>query len=644
VAITSTTNSSVGISWAGIKLPGDVNGDGTINSADLGLVKAHFGSASASGSPVDVNDDGVIDLADYNFIKAGMGATLSGYNIERSTDGINFKQIGGTSATSTSYLDNTGLSDDQSYFYRVRARSSTSTVSDPSAAALATTRAGAVGNLNVISYTNDTLIVDWSDASGETQYRLERSLNGTSGWTTVISDLGVNTPMYTNSGLNAGTKYYYRVVTVDALGDSATSSVASAFTRLAAPALTFTNKQTNQMAIAWPAVTGATTYTVERSNDNATWTTVSTNQAGLTYTDNNVTPVQKYYYRVTAYNPTVPGVPATIAAASPSTTTLPSPWVSSDIGINNSDGSETGAVALNGSTLTAIGGGADIWGGSDQFRFTYVPINGNATITARVISIDNTNYYARAGVMIRNSTSTTSKSAQVMVHQSDAGVRFQYRTGTGGSTKEVVGGGAAQAAPYWVRLTRTITDTNTGSSTFKAEMSPDGATWTTIFTQSINTLNKTMLIGLALTPRDGGYLNKVLFDNVTITSADGTVTLGSASSSESETGTAFAGGATSNSATASSSPSTSAATLAAAINLSSNKSAKSQEHDKAAIAATSSQSNSRSAQQHRHTAVDHAITAWFEDHFTHRSKSSARHTSASGLTHDLALRDFLKSK
>ena len=62
----------------------------------------------------------------------------------------------------------------------------------------------------------------------------------------------------------------------------------------------------------WNTVTGATGYKVERSTDGNTWSTVAANQAGLVYTDNTVTPVEKYYYRITALNAQVTGTPHSI--------------------------------------------------------------------------------------------------------------------------------------------------------------------------------------------------------------------------------------------------------------------------------------------------------------------------------------------
>jgi hypothetical protein len=50
--------------------PGDANGDGVVDLADLNLVLANFGQTTDQG---DVNGDGVVDLADLNLVLANFG-------------------------------------------------------------------------------------------------------------------------------------------------------------------------------------------------------------------------------------------------------------------------------------------------------------------------------------------------------------------------------------------------------------------------------------------------------------------------------------------------------------------------------------------------------------------------------------------
>jgi len=63
-----------------------------------------------------------------------------------------------------------------------------------------------------------------------------------------------------------------------------------------------------------------------------------------------------------------------------------------------------GSATYNAGTYTVNGGGADIWYTSDQFNYVYQSLTGDLTLTARVASQQNTDGWAKAGVMIRETT------------------------------------------------------------------------------------------------------------------------------------------------------------------------------------------------------------------------------------------------
>ena len=347
----------------------------------------------------------------------------------------------------------------------MRAQDSGGAVSVPSSVVNAITRAGAVSNLHVISYTTTELVLDWTDASGETGYRVERSPNGTGSWTTVAT-LGKNVPLYANTGLTANTQYYYRVVTLDGSGDAATSAMVSRYTRLAAvTGLAFSSKAPNQIAFSWNARAGATSYRIERSTDGSTFTTLASNVSATNYTDNTVVPLGEYYYRVVGVNANIEGVPsAVVFAAAPAAAALPTPWLTQDIGSVGG----SGAAKYASGTLTVVGSGADVWGTSDAFRFVYQPLSGDGSLIARVVSQDNSDTYAKSGVMIRETLTAGSKNAFTEITPG-AGAIFQYRSNTSGSSTSLTP--VTAAAPYWVKITRS-------GNTFTSEVSSDGSTWT----------------------------------------------------------------------------------------------------------------------------------------------------------------------
>jgi hypothetical protein len=421
------------------------------------------------------------------------GAT--GYAIERSSDGdsMDYVQIGTTPSGTTAYTDS-GLLGFQRYFYRVRAQSA-SAVSAASSVVNQITRANAATGLTVASYSNSTLIVNWTDASGETGYRLERSINGTT-WNTVTM-LAANVPSYTDTGRTSSTQYYYRVVTLDAGGDAAVSNTYSSYTRPDAVAsLTLTSNAENQVAISWSGVANAINgYHVYRaSQDHGAGTLVGAVTPGTTtFVDAN-TPIGRYLYFVAAYNPIADGTVSNtvVAVATPASTGLPSPWVTQDFGSVG----YAGATKYSGGTLTMVAGGNYLLSTSntsDQFRFTYQPLSGDCSIVARVTSVDPCNPTAPAGVMIRSSVSDLkSPAAYLSYAKATAGNgTIQFGTRLSNTVAATVTGSLGSlTVPYWEKLVRT-------GNNFSAYVSADGSTWTQVGSAVTIAMGTTVYAGMA---------------------------------------------------------------------------------------------------------------------------------------------------
>jgi uncharacterized repeat protein (TIGR03806 family) len=155
----------------------------------------------------------------------------------------------------------------------------------------------------------------------------------------------------------------------------------------------------------------------------------------------------------------------------PPTTAPPPPWQHQDIGAVGVAGDAT----YSGGTFTVRAAGVDIYGTADSFRFVYRPLIGNGTITARVISLENTDPWAMAGVMIRETLAAGSRHAFVGCTVQN-GISFSRRPTTSGTT--LYSAGVAAPAPYWSRLTR-------NGDTLTAFSSPDGINWTQVGSQSI---------------------------------------------------------------------------------------------------------------------------------------------------------------
>jgi regulation of enolase protein 1 (concanavalin A-like superfamily) len=151
------------------------------------------------------------------------------------------------------------------------------------------------------------------------------------------------------------------------------------------------------------------------------------------------------------------------------------------------------------------GSGWDIDMHSDQFQYIYQTLTYDGQITARVLSIQGTHEWAKAGVMIRQSDADGSRHASVFVTHAN-GVAYQRRTVTDGTSYHTAG--SLVAAPYWVRIKRLGTN-------FTAFQSIDGQNWVQIGQETIN-MPGTLLIGLAVTSHDNSVLSTAHFDNVSI--------------------------------------------------------------------------------------------------------------------------------
>ena len=187
----------------------------------------------------------------------------------------------------------------------------------------------------------------------------------------------------------------------------------------------------------------------------------------------------------------------------PSGAGLPSPWLDQDIGAPTAIGS----ASWSGGTFTSNGAGSDIWNFDDHFHFVYQILSGNTTILARVASVQNTDPWAKAGVMIRETLAPGSKHA-MMTLTSANGLAFQRRPTTGGASATTAG--ATATAPYWVKLVRI-------SDTFTAYQSADGSTWVQVGSATIP-MSATVYVGLAATSHNDAVTGTVTMDGVAATS------------------------------------------------------------------------------------------------------------------------------
>jgi hypothetical protein len=178
---------------------------------------------------------------------------------------------------------------------------------------------------------------------------------------------------------------------------------------------------------------------------------------------------------------------------------LPNPWQNQDVGSVGVAGSSS----YSGGVFAVRGAGADIWGSADAFQFMYRTQTGDDYFMAHVTSLQNTSAFAKAGVMMRSSTSAGAAHVIIDV-KPDGSIEFMSRSSDGGSTTWYNGWGAV--VPVWLALVRS------GSWVY-AYAAADGGQWLYVGGVQMN-FPATVDGGLAVTSHSTQQLNTATFDNV----------------------------------------------------------------------------------------------------------------------------------
>src|SRR3989475_827983 len=155
----------------------------------------------------------------------------------------------------------------------------------------------------------------------------EKSTDGGSTWSTLVANSGSTATTYSDTGLSHSTSYAYRVSSINSVGTSSPSNIASAITLVVAPSppsgLAATAVSSSQINLSWAPPTdnggsAITGYMIERSaNGGSTWSTIVSNSGSTatTYSDIGLMHGTSYTYRVSAINSVGTGSPSSTASA-----------------------------------------------------------------------------------------------------------------------------------------------------------------------------------------------------------------------------------------------------------------------------------------------------------------------------------------
>jgi len=165
---------------------------------------------------------------------------------------------------------------------------------------------------------------------------------------------------------------------------------------------------------------------------------------------------------------------------------------------------------------------------TDELHFVHQPLSGDGSIVARVVSQEDSQEWAKAGVMVKERLEVGAPYAALLVTP-DHGVRLQW-----GFEHDVAGSEDGAASGTWLKLTR-LGDVVTGYE------SSDATTWEEVGEVDLDDLPSTVEVGLFVTSpmsmeieRQYGSsavfeeptLGEAVFDSVRVEAAEGTRSLG----------------------------------------------------------------------------------------------------------------------
>lgn len=260
----------------------------------------------------------------------------------------------------------------------------------------------------------------------------------------------------------------------------------------------------------WVAAEGATSYNVKRSvTTGGPYSTIASCTA-LSYVDTTLANGVTYYYVVSAVNGNGEGANSSEVNVTPQSTTLPANWMDQDVGVATEWDGDVGDVGWPGSAsyanglYTVTGSGLDIWNPADSFHYVYRAVSGNCTIIGQISSLQVTDPWAKAGVMIRESLNQDAVNVMTLISAQN-GSLLSDRPATGALSTSVSQSGAA---PYWVKLVR-------AGNVFTGSVSSNGSNWQETGSVTVP-MATNVLAGLAVTAHNNTTMCTATFSNVSV--------------------------------------------------------------------------------------------------------------------------------
>lgn len=168
-----------------------------------------------------------------------------------------------------------------------------------------------------------------------------------------------------------------------------------------------------------------------------------------------------------------------------------------------------GNAVTNDGSITVTASGDDIYNNQDQFHMVYKKWTGDGQIIAKIVDWNDSEPWAKIGVMMRETTDPGSKHVSMGILPGDGGSSLWYKPETNGLATQITLFDGKEA-PYWVRLTRQ-------GNKFSGYIAPDGETWKYVGAITIP-MNTTILTGLCVSSTQRCTPTTVVFDSIRVDS------------------------------------------------------------------------------------------------------------------------------
>jgi len=184
---------------------------------------------------------------------------------------------------------------------------------------------------------------------------------------------------------------------------------------------------------------------------------------------------------------------------------VPPPWQFADVG---SVGLPGYTVYQNGRFEMRAGGSGMIAFLGDSFHFVYQPLQGDATVTARLDELSDLGSGCLAGLMVRNSLADKAAFGGLIV-MPRYGVFSKWRAADGGRLKSAGHREISTETPLWLRVERQ-------GDSLRTFASPDGISWGAPLHTVYVPLDSTVLVGMAAAAGLADRRIRVVFSQVDV--------------------------------------------------------------------------------------------------------------------------------